>query len=144
MAKTARIYSSTWQDEWFQNLSIDHKLLWLYIVSNERCNIAGLYDTSIKNISNDTDISRESIVAGFKVFAEDRKAFYHEGYVIISNRVKYNASNPQIYTGVGNIFASTPKEVIKFICENGAEYENENGKIIQEIRILSEIGRAHV
>ena len=39
-----QIYTEVWRDPWFLNLESDGKLLYIYLFSNERTNVLGLYE----------------------------------------------------------------------------------------------------
>jgi len=42
--------TGTWQDPWFENLSAECKLAFIYFWTNEICNPAGIYEISEKRI----------------------------------------------------------------------------------------------
>lgn len=57
MAQFNSIHSNIWEDEKFLHLaSSDPKLLFIYLFSNHRCPVSGIYKISLKTMSNETGI----------------------------------------------------------------------------------------
>jgi len=88
-----QIHTKIWKDGWFLDLSSDHKLLFIYLFSNERANLVGLYDLPIKVICFETGLDREVVEAGLAVFEQAGKAFYADGWVWVRSLLTYNAQN---------------------------------------------------
>jgi hypothetical protein len=109
------IKSSLWSDDWFTEIKVDEKLIWIYLLSNDQSNIAGIYKTTPALIKRMTDIPVERVKSILAFFEEDRKAFYYKRYIIIANRVKYNSDSPKITSGVIKIIRSLPKTVVKYL-----------------------------
>jgi len=93
MANYRQIHVQIWKDAWFLELSPEHKLLFIYLFSNERTSVAGIYDISLRVVAFETDLSREVIDEGLTLFAAADKIFYQDGVVWVKNLRKYNATN---------------------------------------------------
>lgn len=93
MAIYRQIHTQIWKDGWFLDLSPEEKLLFIYLFSNERTSVAGIYDISIKVIAFETDLDGKIIKAAFEKFAKAGKVFYEDGIVWVKNLRKYNATN---------------------------------------------------
>jgi len=48
MADYRQIHTRIWKDSWFIELEPCDKLLFIYLFSNERASVSGIYDISIK------------------------------------------------------------------------------------------------
>ena len=72
MADYRQIHTCIWKDSWFLELPSDYKLLFIYLFSNERACLAGLYDLSIKVIAFETELERDTIETGLEQFAQAR------------------------------------------------------------------------
>ena len=94
MANYRQIHDKIWTDEWFLDLDPAGKLLFIYLFSNNRANLMGLYDIPIKVICFETDLEKQTVVTLLDQFATDGKVFYEDGYVWIVNLFRYNANNP--------------------------------------------------
>jgi len=93
MATFRQIHVKIWKDGWFLDLPPDHKLLFIYLFSNERANLFGLYDLPIKVISFETDVDAETVSAGLERFASEGKAFHEDGWIWVRSLLAYNAQN---------------------------------------------------
>ncbi len=93
MADYRPIHTQMWMsDEWFNELPIDGKLLWAYLLTNPRSSVSGLYPLPLKFASTETSISRDRIAAILDEFAHAGKAFYHDGYVWVVKMRDYQSS----------------------------------------------------
>ena len=93
MATFRQIHIKIWKDGWFLDLPSDHKLLFIYLFSNERANLFGLYDLPVKVICFETDLDVETVNAGLEEFASKGKAFYEDGWIWVRSLLAYNAQN---------------------------------------------------
>jgi hypothetical protein len=110
MADYRQIHTCIWKDSWFLELPSDFKLLFIYLFSNERACLLGLYDLSIKVIAFETDLPIDTIEAGLACFARDRKAYYEDGMIWVPTLLKHNAQNitsPKIQAHIKAAIAST-------------------------------------
>jgi len=94
MATYRQIHDKIWTDEWFLELAPACKLLFIYLFSNSRANLMGLYDVPIKVICFETDLDEYTVTSALEHFATDGKVYYEDGYVWIVNLFRYNANNP--------------------------------------------------
>lgn len=93
MANYRQIHVQIWKDQWFLDLPADFKLLFIYLFSNERTSVAGIYDLALRVIEFETGLDVETIQAGFREFARAGKVYYEDGLVWVVNLRKYNATN---------------------------------------------------
>ena len=119
MANYRQIHTCIRMDAWFFDLEPDHKLLWVYLFSNERANLAGLYDIHKKIIAFETGLSLQSIDAGFAAFTKAGKAYYEDGWVWVPNLIKYNTgslNSDKIRTHIVGILAHIADSSLKTRC----------------------------
>ena len=103
MANYRQIHTKIWTDPWFIELEADEKLLFIYLFSNDRANLVGIYDISPKTIAHETDIPKERIGEILADFEMDGKVFRDGSWVWIVNLFNYNAHNlasPKIHTHI--------------------------------------------
>lgn len=86
--KTRIVHTKVWKDQWFVNLSKDAKFLWLYLLTNDKVNISGVFELSDREILFDTSIDT-SILTSIKHELKP-KAFFCKGWVRICNVERYN------------------------------------------------------
>jgi len=106
MANYRQIHTKIWKDGWFIDLSPKDKLLFIYLFSNERACLAGIYELPLRVIAFETGLSEDQVIEALDRFARAGKAFYQDGLIWIVNLIRYNAhslTNPKIR---GNIESS--------------------------------------
>jgi len=91
MADYRQVHTKMWTDAWFLELEPESKLLWIYLFSNKRACLSGLYDIPMRVIMFETGLSREAIGSNLETFTEAGKAFYEDGWVLIPKLMRYNA-----------------------------------------------------
>jgi hypothetical protein len=87
--KTRIIHTKLWKDQWFVSLSKDAKFLWLYLLTNEKINISGIYELSDREILFDTSL--DTSVLGSVKKELSPKALFFKGWVKITNVERYNS-----------------------------------------------------
>lgn len=118
MAKSRLINTHFWNDNYICNLDPIEKLLFLYFLTNQNTNIAGVYEINLKQVSLDTGIDREMVLKILSRFESEKKIFYFEGFIISSNFIKHqNQQSEKIKSGIENILAELPEKVKKFISK---------------------------
>jgi DnaD/phage-associated family protein len=76
MANYRQLHTRTWSDSWFMSLSSEQKLLFIYLFSNQRASVTGLYELPIKIISLETGLDRSVILRAFEVYTATDKVYY--------------------------------------------------------------------
>ena len=85
MSKNRYINTKFWSDNYISNLDPIEKLLFLYLLTNEKTNICGLYELPLKIMAVETGIEKEMIVKILKRFQKEKKDFHFEGWLGITN-----------------------------------------------------------
>ena len=117
LTKQRYISTSFWSDEWVETLTIQEKLLYMYLLTNELTNIAGIYEISIKRMKDDTGLPREDVIAGLEKFSLDKKAFYIDRHIIIPKWPKHQklGERGKLKLGAEAVLKSLPEEIKRFI-----------------------------
>jgi len=103
MADYRQIHTKIWNDEWFLDQDPDAKLLFIYLFSNPRACLAGIYDIPLKVIIFDTGLSPDRVRELLDKFSADGKARFENGWIFIFNLMRYNANNLQSDKVITNI-----------------------------------------
>jgi hypothetical protein len=102
-----------WADEWFEGLSRDEKLLWLYLLTNQYTNMLGIYEVSMSRISFETGITRETLSKAFERFQREGKAFYIcNRFVFLVNWLKNQSMNTNMEKNAKTSLKNLPDDVI--------------------------------
>ena len=116
MAKNRYINTKIWSDNYFSNLDPIEKLLFIYIITNEKTTICGVYELPIKIMSVETGIEKEMIEKIFKRFEFDNKIKYQNGWIAIKNFIKHqDQGSPKVKIGIDAELKKVPKEMIEYI-----------------------------
>lgn len=113
MAKNRYINTKLWSDSFVQALETNAKLFFLYILTNEHTNIAGIYEISKHTMSFETGLTTKAITKGIKTLTESKKVFYTKEHIIICNFTKYQESkkSEKIQQGIINILTELPQKI---------------------------------
>lgn len=152
MSGTKRsISTSIWSDEWFESLDSDYKLLWLYLLSNSKTNMIGVYELpSIKRLSFEVGLSVESIRKAFELFTKDSKALFFENYIFLVNWTKHQSYNPNMKKSALNSFEELPENIkniiinndlnpLKALCNDCKIISKHKGTVSKDKQMLSKI-----
>lgn len=102
-----------WDDAYTANLDPVEKLLFLYFLTNPGTDICGIYELPLKNVATDTGIDRDMVEKILKRFTKDKKVYYVNGWVAVSNFIFHQTINPSVGKGIENGLNKAPVEIIK-------------------------------
>ena len=132
-----------WTDPFIIELNRDGKLLFLYLLTNQFTNIAGIYEITIKQIAYDIDIKKDEIIKLLKLFQKENKLYYINSYIIIRNFQKNQNLGSKIQKAVDDIIADLPDSIKDYINTLSIPYQypidNMNMNMNNEIEIEDEI-----
>lgn len=120
--KLRSVNTKFWQDTYITDLDPIEKLLFLYLLTNPLCNIAGVYEISLRQIAFDTGIDKDMVQKIFNRFEADNKIIYKNNYIILLNFIKNQSYNDSMKKGAMNILGSLPQDIQKLAKER----ENSN------------------
>lgn len=106
-----------WSDQWITELDPVEKLLFLYLLTNERTNIAGVYELPLKIMAVETGIEKDMIERILRRFEKDKRVIYKHGWVSVKNFIKHqDTNNPKIKTGIESALNCVPEELRDSLC----------------------------
>jgi hypothetical protein len=115
------VSTKVWMDSWFESLKPDEKLLWLYFITCPTSNMLGIFEVSIKRMSNDTGISQDRILTILKGFERVRKGYYWFENVFLPNWMKHQSMNTNMTISAKNHFDELSNLLKTKLKENGFE-----------------------
>lgn len=90
MADFRQIHTSIWDDDWFCQLSSDDKVVFVWLFSNRRASVSGLYQFTEFICSRETGIPIENVKKAIKHLVDDQKIYVEGEWVWVKNLRKYN------------------------------------------------------
>jgi hypothetical protein len=123
--KQRYISTSIWDDDWFADLDPDAKLLYFYLLTNEKTNVAGVYQISITRIARDTGMDKGLITSLFGDFEACQKVYYRASYVVLPNAPKHQKyeTRGKIKAAIIAVLESLPEELIQDFLSNDIPYQ---------------------
>jgi len=112
MSTNRMIKDSFWTDSYIENLDPIEKLLFIYLLTNPLCNIAGIYQIQTKRIAFEIGIEKDMVDKLLIRLQNDDKIIRHHDWLLIVNHAKHQAfSNPNVTAGIKRIIEELPSEI---------------------------------
>lgn len=89
--KTRILHTRFWSDPYIQSLTPTERAIFLYLLTNSKVNMCGIYEITAREISFETGYPEEEIIRIVKKFKEDKKIFTYKAWICILNHEKYNS-----------------------------------------------------
>lgn len=112
--KTRILQTKIWKDPYFCELSAQEKLLFLYLLTNDKVNILHCYEITHREISFDTGIPTTIVEKICEKFGAEQRFGFYKGWVHLVNAYKY-----ETYMGEKNELAKDKllKEMSKDVLD---------------------------
>jgi hypothetical protein len=120
MATHRYISTTFWSDDWIDGLSIKEKLFYMFLLTNECTNVAGVYKITKKRMCGDIGYSREEVDTILKKFTDAGKAYYIDEYIILPKWPKHQTylhPGTKLYAGFLSIAKNLPDNIMAFIAD---------------------------
>lgn len=115
MSKQRVVKDEIWDDEWFYDLDPSEKLVWLFLLTNPRTNITGVFKINTRWIANLTGFDKDVIKTILTRFVDDGKIVYEDDWIALINFHKHLAyKNPSVALGIkrlGETLTGCPQAV---------------------------------
>lgn len=105
------INDTFWTDPYIEDLDPSEKLVYLYLLTNPICNIAGAYEIKMKRIAYETGFDKEMIDKILTRFMRDWKILRVDDWILIINFSKNQSYNPNVLKGMQRIIDELPEKV---------------------------------
>lgn len=109
MAQSRIVNTDFWKDSYVVDLDKTEKLLFIYLFTNPRTSLAGIYEINLREISFDTGIEKEEIELILRKFGRAGKVFYERNWIVLSNFIKHQRLNPSIIRGIEKAIDELPE-----------------------------------
>lgn len=112
MAETRMIKTKIWSDDWFGELSVDARYLYLYLLTNKNTHICGYYKLSIKEICFMTGLTSKRVETALEELTTN--VAYEEGWVIIKNYPRYQnvSNNAKVQASIERELKNVPENLL--------------------------------
>lgn len=108
MSKLRSISTAFWSDPFIEELTAQEKLLFIYLITNEKTNMLGVYEMSVKKMSFETGIDKSKIVEILAHFEKLGKVRKVNDYIILVNFAKHQNYNPNMMKSAIDVYHNLP------------------------------------
>ena len=116
MADSRYLLTAFWSDEFISdNLDTVERLVYIYFLTNDKTNIAGIYQISVSKMSFETGVPATDIKKILRKCEDAHKVYYYKGFLVISNFIKNQRLNDNMVTGIIRIMESLPDHIKLYI-----------------------------
>ncbi len=109
MAKQRIINTKFWSDPYIQSLKPDEKLVYLYLLTNERTSICGIYEITENTISFDTGLTVPRLRQIVDSLIHANKLRKEGNWVYLTNFNKHQKNNPSVEQGIERAIKELPE-----------------------------------
>jgi hypothetical protein len=134
--KLRSVNTGMWDDNWFASLNTDEKVIFLYLITNHKTNMLGIFEITIGLISFQTKVPIDDVKDILNKFITDGKIRILGNYIILINfnrHQKYNLnmkkSAIEYYNNLDRLNCGDKYNMPLFDKERKDDY----GKVIDEI-----------
>ena len=117
MSKQRVVRDEIWDDEWFFDLDPESKLVWFFLLTNTRCNIAGVYKLNTKWAARTIGMEPEQIEKILYEFVEKGKLHREREWIILINFTKHQAMNPSVVAGIQRVINDLPDDLQEYMSK---------------------------
>jgi len=111
MAKLRSVSTAFWSDPFIEELTPSEKLLYIYFITNEKTNMLGIYELSIKKICFETGLNKETVQKSLETFQRLNKIKYSKNFIILINFIKHQNYNTNMKKAAIQTYLNLPNEL---------------------------------
>ena len=114
--KTRIIHTKIYfEDDWFYQLSINNKFLFIYFITNSHVGLTGIYQLANRVILLETGLPPEELINGKKIFEENAKIYFFKDWTYLVNAKKYaNYSGGMNEVAIKKEILAIPKDILEY------------------------------
>lgn len=146
MSKLRSVSTAFWSDPFIEDLSPNEKLLFLYLITNEKTNMLGIYESSVKKISFETGLTQQEVSNALKRFETLKKVKYINNFVVLINYMKHQNFNTNMKKSAIDTYNKLPIElkdnklsIDKSNVEKGFESLSKHFGMVRKVEVEYEV-----
>lgn len=114
MADYRQIHVRIWDDPWFVDLTPEARLTFIWLISNDKASVSGIYEFSIGRCARETGLSRNQVSDSIDAFIASDKVMIEGDYIWVKKLRKYNDSgSPNAYKRIMTDLEMLPDGLMK-------------------------------
>jgi len=131
MAVRRYVNTELWEDGYVQSLNPMQRYLWIYLITNPKCSIAGVYEVTMKTMVDLTGLPKRRITEYIAKFEAEKKLVYRDNWVVLANAPKHQEweSSSPVAKGIENVLRKAPRWVLAGIHDGSIPYAYPIGRV---------------
>lgn len=116
MAEYRKVATKTWADPWVFSLKPEQKLIWLWLITNDHGNAAGIYQIPTPFIAFETGVPQDEVEAALQAFHEAGKIMWDAATATIwvkKMRAYQASASPKLRAAMERDLAQVPDGPVK-------------------------------
>lgn len=115
MSKQRYFNTKFWSDSWVvDKLNPLDRYLFIYLTTNEKTNIAGVYELPLRTMANELGLDKEEVTRMLRRL--EPKVHYRDGWVVLVNAIKHqNYRNSKIKEGIRRELCNAPPALLELV-----------------------------
>lgn len=127
MSKKRMIDTKFWADNYIVELDPLERYLFLYFLTNEHTNLAGIYELSLRMMAFETGLDGEMLDKILKRFKG--KVHHINGWVYVKNFAKHQIFNESVKRGIEKAIQDIPSDILAKIKDIDTECQQSGDKV---------------
>jgi hypothetical protein len=111
MSRLRSVSTAFWSDPLVEELNPHEKLLFLYLITNEKTNMLGIYENSVKKTAFETGLTTAQVEAIYKRFEELGRVRRLNGWLMVLNFAKHQNYNTNMKKSAIDCYLALPEEL---------------------------------
>jgi len=117
MSKKRYINDCIREDNYIMDLDPSEKFLFIYLLTNNKVSICGIYEIHLRKIAMETWFDKDMIEKVLNRFEKYDKIYYRNGYVFITNFLKNQSLNDNMKKWVERELKELNSETLQQFCD---------------------------
>lgn len=115
MSKQRMVSTRFWSDNWVvDELNPLDRYLFLYLLTNEHTNVGGIYEMSLRTMSNETGIEAEELKRMLKRL--ESRVIFQDGWVVFKKAIQHqNIGSPKIKSAIAQTLKILPPALLEYV-----------------------------
>lgn len=110
-AKLRSISTAFWSDPAVEEMTPEEKLLFIYLLTNDKTNMLGVYEMSVLKMSFETGLKKDTVRKALEAFERLRKIRYEGTFVVVLNYLKHQKFNLNMKKSAISVYNNLPDKL---------------------------------
>lgn len=121
--KTRILHTSVYKEDFMEQAPKDVRWFYHFLLSNDKIGLTGIYKIRLSEVLEDTALTEDEIKEAKAYLQENKKAFFYNNWVYVTNTEKFNkySTGGKTALGYAREYYAVPADVIEYFL---SQYED--------------------